>query len=246
MPEIVIWISSGLALILGGVIKGALGVGLPLVSVPVLALWLPTGRAIGVLSVPVILSNLVQAKEGSDLGSAWTRFKGLIITQLIATVLAVRMTADMSPQHLNMLVSIAVFAAVALMWLQPAFEIRNDDERRTSIFVGAVAGTLGGVSSLTGPVLITYLMALQLKRDEFVRSISLIYLTGSLPIYGGMLFFGRITWVDVGLSVIALFPVYIGMRAGRAIRHQLDDILFRRIVLGFLLGVAVLLFAKSW
>ena len=42
-------LSAG-ALIVGGVVKGALGVGLPLVAVPLLALWLPAAQAIGLLA----------------------------------------------------------------------------------------------------------------------------------------------------------------------------------------------------
>ena len=245
MPEFSIWLLSFVALVLGGVIKGALGVGLPLIAVPILSLWLPTGRAIGLLSVPVLWSNLVQARGGAGLVAGWRRFRGLILTQFFVTIVTVRLTADLPAQVLNVLVAGAVLFAVALMSVQTKLVVAPRHEVGLGIAVGALAGLLGGASSLTGPVVITYFLALRLPRDEFVRSISLIYLVGSLPIYGAMLWFGRIGWMDVGLSVLALLPVYLGMRIGMAVRQRLDEALFRRIVLVFLVVVAAMLLMKG-
>ena len=42
-----------LAFVVGGVVKGTLGVGLPLVVVPLLSLALPTPTAIGLVAIPV-------------------------------------------------------------------------------------------------------------------------------------------------------------------------------------------------
>jgi len=245
VPEFSIWLLSFVALVLGGVIKGALGVGLPLIAVPILSLWLPTGRAIGLLSVPVLWSNLVQARGGAGLMAGWRRFRGLILTQFFVTIVTVRLTTDLPAQVLNILVAGAVLFAVAMMSVQTRLVIAPKHEFGLGIAVGALAGLLGGASSLTGPVVITYFLALRLPRDEFVRSISLIYLIGSLPIYGAMLWFGRIGWMDVGLSVLALLPVYLGMRLGMAVRQRLDEALFRRIVLVFLVVVAAMLLMKG-
>ena len=245
VTEYGVWLLAGLALILGGVVKGSLGVGLPLVAVPVISLWLPTSQAIGMLAVPVVLSNLLQAAEGGDVGAGWQRFKGLIVAQFVVTVATVWLTAGLSARYLNLMIALAVLIAVALMTFQPKLAISRGREAQAGVGVGTVAGMLGGASSLTGPVLITYLMSLGLKRDEFVRSISLIYLTSTLPIYGAMLWFGRIAWTDIGLSILALGPVYLGMRAGRAIRQRLDERLFRKIVMLFLIMVAIILLTKE-
>lgn len=250
MPELLTWVFSFVALLLGGVIKGALGVGLPLISVPILSLWLPTGRAIGLLSVPVLWSNLVQARGGGGrsvegFAAGWRRFRGLIVAQFIVTVLTVGLTADLPAHYLNVLIASAVFVAVALMSFQTRLVVAPQHEFGLGIAVGVMAGLLGGASSLTGPVVITYFLALRLPRDEFVRSISLVYLAGSLPIYVAMLWFGRISWADVGWSILALLPVYLGMRMGQAVRQRLDETLFRRIVLVFLVVVAVILLMRG-
>lgn len=242
--DLAIWGWSAAALVLGGIIKGALGVGLPLISVPILSLWLPSGRAIGLLTVPVVWSNLVQARSGGLGFAGWRRFRGLIVTQLVVTILTVRLTANLPARELNILIAGAVLLAVLLMSLPARFSVPASHERIWGLAVGAFAGLLGGASSLTGPVVISYFMALKLPREEFVRSISLVYLAGSLPLYSAMLIFGRISWADVGLSMLAMAPVLLGMRIGQAVRQRLNEVLFRRFILIFLVAVAIMLLLK--
>ena len=111
--------------------------------------------------------------------------------------------------------------------------------------VGAIAGIMGGVSTLTGPIVITYLMALRLKREEFIASISIIYLLGSLPTYIAMLWYGRFGFNEVALSALALLPMFVGLRFGKAIRRFLSEIAFRRVLIGFLVILALMLVVKS-
>ena len=240
-----IWALSAAALVIGGLVKGALGVGLPLVAVPLLALWLPPAQAIGLLAAPVVLSNLIQAVEGGQLGPSWRRFRWLVLAQLVATIATVRMTLDLSPAQLNAMVAGAVLLAVFLLALQPNVQVPEKHEKSIGVAVGLGSGLLGGVSSLTGPILITYFMALRLPRDVFVSSISLVYLAGSLPLYGAMVGFGKITPAQLALSFVALVPVYVGMRLGRQVRQRLNEQLFRRVVLGLLVVIAIILLTKG-
>ena len=88
-------------------------------------------------------------------------------------------------------------------------------------------------------------MALRLSREAFVSSISLVYLAGSLPLYGAMVGFGKISPWALGLSALALLPVYLGMRLGRQVRQRLNEQLFRRVVLALLVLIALILLTKG-
>ena len=228
----------------GGVVKGTLGVGLPLVVVPLLSLIMPANQAIGLLVLPVLLSNALQAFEGGRFAYALRRFAPLMVAQLVATLLANHFSRDFSNQALNTAIAFTVITAVALMLLQPKGEIEARHQRWVGPVVGALAGAMAGVSSLTGPILITYMMALRLKRDEFVGSISIIYFVGAVPMYAAMLASDRFSWVEVAWSTLALLPVYVGIRAGAAIRGSLSETVFRRLLLAFLVLLSVLLLFK--
>jgi uncharacterized membrane protein YfcA len=53
--------------------------------------------------------------------------------------------------------------------------------------------------------------------------------------------FGRMSLDDMGYSFLAIVPMFLGLQAGRSIRHRLSEETFRKALLGFLVVVAVLL-----
>jgi uncharacterized membrane protein YfcA len=244
MPADFPWAPFVLAFILGGSVKGALGVGLPLVAVPLLSLWMPSPHAIGLMVAPVLSSNLWQAIDGGRLFQSLRRFRGLIAVQIIVTVLTVRMTLALTVAQMNMLLAFALLLAVCVMALKPTLRVPPSKEEAVGSAVGLFSGLLGGVSSLTGPVLITYLLSLKLDRDTFVASISVIYLSAALPLYGAMLWFGRVAVTDYALSGVALIPMAVGLGVGKMLRRRLEEALFRKVLLVFLTLLALLLLLK--
>lgn len=236
--------TGALMLTVGGVVKGALGVGLPLVSVPMLSLLVPAPQAMGLLVVPVLLSNAIQAWQGGRLVYAMRRFAPLMLAQLAATLLAVYWSQQLSTRALNVAIAVTVVSAVAIMVLQPSRQVPERHQWWAGPAVGAIAGGLGGLSSLTGPLLITYLMSLRLPREEFVGSISIIYFFGAVPMYAAMLWWDRFGWAEVGGSCLAMAPVYLGMAMGTRLRGRMSEQLFRRALLGFLVLLSVVLVFK--
>ncbi len=139
---------------------------------------------------------------------------------------------------------LTVLVAVAVMILQPKGTISSAQEKWLGPLVGALAGAMAGMSSLTGPLLITYLMALRLPRDVFVGSISVVYLLGALPMYAGMLWWERFGWSEVGWSTLALLPVYAGLLIGTSMRERLNEKQFRLLLLALLLILGTLLMVR--
>ena len=229
------------AILFGGLVKGTLGVGLPLFAVPIMSLMIGSTQAIALVSMPVLVSNIWQAWQEGNWKASLKRFWPLIVSQGSMTVLAVYCTLSFSVKQLNMLVAFAVVLAVITMLFKPSFNIPPHRENLMGGLVGALSGILGGVSSLMGPILISYTMSLKLQRDEFVGAISVIYLMAALPLYVAMFSFGRMEPIDLGYSVLALIPMAIGLRVGQKLRHRLSEEGFRKVLLGFLIFVAILL-----
>jgi uncharacterized protein len=232
------------SMLLGGAVKGALGVGLPLVVIPLMSLVIPSPQAMGLMVMPVLLSNIWQGFESGYLIASIKRFFPLLVTQTVASVLTVKLTLALSVKELNMMLAGAVILAVALMALKPTLKINAERERWSSAAIGFFSGMLGGISSLTGPIIITYLMALNLKREEFVGGVSVIYFCGALPMYLAMFWFDRIGLKDLGFSMLALLPMFIGLSLGKYLRVRLDEAFFRKALLGFLVIIAALLLLK--
>src|SRR5262245_40139376 len=52
------------SLVIAGVVKGVIGVGMPVVAFPLLSMLIDVQTAVMLLSVPLVLSNIPQALEG--------------------------------------------------------------------------------------------------------------------------------------------------------------------------------------
>jgi len=147
----------------------------------------------------------------------------LIAPQLAATILTVNFKRSLSTAGLNVNLAGSVSLAVALIAFQPTFQIIAERACVVGQSEGTLSGSLGRITSPSGPVIITYLMALGLTREKFVSSISVICLGGSLPLYSAMAWHGHFGWMDVGLSCLALLPMAMGLRLGKSVRRRLNE-----------------------
>lgn len=232
------------AFLLGGLVKGTLGVGLPLVVVPLLSLVMPGYQAIGWVAVPVLASNAWQAWEHRADAGQLRRFIPLILTLVASTLVTVRLTLSLSDQAIGRMIAVAVLAGVVLTAWKPRLRVGAGSEAGWGIGVGLASGLLGGVSSLTGPLIISYLMALRLPRDVFVGSISVIYLCAAIPLYAAMLWHDRIGPAELFPSLLALIPVGGGLLLGRRLRTRLGEQGFYNLLLVFLAALALALLFK--
>lgn len=234
-----------IAFIVGGFIKGTLGVGLPLFVIPLLAYRLPAIQAIGILVLPVLVSNFWQSLQGGVSRAGLMRFWPLVLSLTLTTVLTVHLTLGLSDAKLKVFVSVTVLIAVVLLFLKLELRVRPERERLWSAGVGLASGLMGGVSSLTGPVIISYLMALKLPRDVFVGTISVVYLIGAISVYTPMVYMGTLTVNEWRLSALALLPMTIGLLLGQRLRGRLTDDNFRTAMLVFLCVIALGLIIRA-
>ena len=102
------------AILCGGVIKGTLGVGLPLFAVPVMSLFISSTQAIALVSIPVLVSNIWQVWQEGSLKTSLKRFWPLMLTQAILTVCSVYWTLSFTVSELNRVLAFALILAVVL------------------------------------------------------------------------------------------------------------------------------------
>ena len=74
------------ALIFSGVVKGVLGVGLPLILVPLTTQFLDVPVAVALLTVPMIATNIGQALEGGRTIPAIWRLRSMLAALVLGTL----------------------------------------------------------------------------------------------------------------------------------------------------------------
>ena len=107
-----------MALLLSGLVKGILSLGLPLVGMPLLTLVVDVPTAVAILMIPLVLSNLIQAIEGRGTLVMLKRFWPLIICLIGGTFIGTALFAALDRQVL--LLTVGVLGDRAVHLLDPA------------------------------------------------------------------------------------------------------------------------------
>lgn len=220
--------------IVAGSTKGALGIGLPLVAVPLTAQFLDLSAAIGLLTVPMVVTNIGQALESGGTLAAVHRLWPMLATIVVGTWAGVHLLISIDRHLLNGVVGTILVALAAWLLCQPRITLSPAAERWAGPLIGLAAGVFGGIAGMFGPPLIAYLVGLGLHPDTFVKYISILFLaaTGTLLLtLGGT---GILSVVDVAISAAAMIPIQLGVVIGRWLRGRCPPALFRGLVLAVL------------
>ncbi len=237
LPDLWLLVAAGAVMGLGGFIKGAVGFALPMVALAGLGLFLTAQEAIAVLLIPTAISNLWQSLR-QGWGAARETF--LAFWRLNAAMAAVMAISAQFVPHiasttlfLMLGIVVTVAAVLQLAGWQPRGLIAGTGARRgwIQIVVGVVAGLIGGVTAVWGPVVLFYLIALGTDKQTQVRMLGLNFTIGWWVLLTAHLNSGILNAQTLPLSAAMLLPVLVGMAFGMQVQDRLNPPLFRRVTL---------------
>lgn len=240
---ILLW--CAFALFAAGTVKGILGIGIPVVSVSLMSLAVSVPSAVSLLPVPILLSNLWQSLSSGRVLGTLRRFAALVVAMVIGTFVGARLLIGMDHRVLLGLVGAAVLAFAVSAHFPRQLRLGPRAERWLGAPVGFLGGLLGGMTTFFGPPIIMFLFALHLEKDEFVGTISTIYLCAAIPLAAAFGMFGIMGREAFLWSTAAAVPVFLGVLAGQWLRARISQPAFRRGLLVLLLLVGVRLIYRA-
>ena len=236
-----------LALALGGLIKGALGVGTPLLTVPMMALVLPPQMAVAVMAIPVVVANLWQLFQSGSPVMAVKRFWPAFVAILAGTWIGVNILASLDDRTLLIVVGVAVFVFAIMQGSRFRIELPDRLVKPAGFLFGGASGLIGGISSFFGPMLITYLISVRdLDKNQFVGSISFLYVSAVVPWTAMLYFYGILDQRMIIYSTVATLPVTLGLLIGQRIRRHISDTRFRYLIIGILVVSALSMLWRAY
>lgn len=231
--------------LIGGLLKGVSGSGLPPVAVPLIALLSDVPTAIAIVQIPTMSINLMQAYPRShgprDVLPHWP----IATTLFFASIVGVSLLRVAPPTLLLALVAALTLVAALFLFFAPSFTLTARARLPVGIPMAAAAGVTAGMSSLAGTILVPYLMALRLPKDLYISVVSICYLSAIVPTIGAFLYWNVVEPRVFVLSALAVIPAIVGMWYGNRVRGRIDERQFRFVVLIVLAGSALLLFGKA-
>jgi hypothetical protein len=240
-PWIVAW--CFFALCCGGFIKGALGVGTPLLTVPMMAQVLPPQMAIAIMAVPVVVANLWQFAQAERSSAVVARFWPTFGAILIGTWVGVKILSVIEEKALLVLVGIAVIAFALLQGSRFRLHLPDRLVKPAGVLFGGASGLIGGVSSFFGPMLITYLISIRgLAKNQFVSTISFLYVGAVVSWTITLYIYDILDQRLLVYSTFATLPVTLGLLSGQRLRDHISESRFHNLIIGILVisGVSML------
>lgn len=243
--------SSSIVLIAGvlalaGFVKGVVGLGLPTVTLALLAATLGIETAMAVMLLPSLVTNLWQALAGGAFLALLRRLWPFLLALALATLAASGAPALIAASTLTALLGLttALYGAVGLAtppWPQP-----GRIERPLAPAVGLATGVLTGMTGSFVMPAVPFLQALGLPRDRLVQAMGLTFLVATLALAAGLGGRGLVPERLALLSALAVLPALLGMEVGRRVRGALSERRFRQVLFASLLALGLWLLLKPW
>lgn len=230
---------AGLAILAGGLVKGATGMGAPLIAVPVMASIYNVPTAIAVMTVPLVVSNLWQiwqyrgAREGRE--ALWWLLAGCLPGVVAGTFLL----GLLDEAWLSLMLAALVLVYLALRWLKADFVIPPARARNLSLPVGLFTGILQGAAGMTSAIGVTFIHAQRLPRQAYVFAVSVMFTALSATQLLSLSAIGLMSWHLAFLSAAALIPIMLGVWLGQKLSDRVSQRTFDRLTEAVLLLVAI-------
>jgi hypothetical protein len=219
------------SLIVAGLLKGIIGVGMPVVALPLLSLLIDIKSAAMLLSMPLIFSNLPQALEGGKTGRCLIQLMPVILGMIPGLFLGVRVLLALDANVAKIIAGLVIMGVGGVTLLAPKLQLQSRLVLPTGITFGFFGGILGGIAAMPGPLVFIFLLAKGLRGKAFTKEASL-YLVVSAGLLAILLTASRqFSWLDVSVSTAAMLPVVLGMYVGQHMRDKIAPETFKKLVL---------------
>ncbi len=221
--------------------KGMIGFGVNIISVSIMSLFVGPKAAIAIVNLPSFFNNLflvIQRRDNTSLALVrriWRLMASGLVGILLGSVLLILLNTDLISIGLGIM---TVLFVLTERWRQN-WRIPPEKEPILAPVAGFSAGLLGGVSGITGPILVAYLYSLRLEKRHFVFAISLMFLIFSGAQTISLWAYGFYTPQIALYAISYLIPLILGTIAGAKAQDKISQKLFERLVLAALLLVGL-------
>ena len=233
------------AFLIGGVVKGVIGLGLPSVSLALLAIIIDLPSAMALIVMPTIFTNVWQGMVGGNgkviVVRLWPFLLMAAVTVWIGAIALTRVDLAWLSALLGLL--LIIYSVVNLGGFH--FKI----SQRHEVWLGPLLGSVNGVfMGMTGSSVVPgvmYLQSLGLSRDVLVQAMGILFMVSTLALAIALQQNAFLTFQNGLISLASLIPTVIGMFIGQRIRLNLSEAWFRKVffVSLLLLGVYIIFMA---
>lgn len=237
MPPVDVMIALAVIVAVGALVQGAVGLGLGLVSAPLMTLIAPSLMPGTMLWLAAILPVMTLVRDWADVD--WRGLGWAFAGRVPATVLGAWIVSVVSTRTLGVVVGFMVLVAVILT----ARTVRLPMTRTALIGAGVVSGVSGTATSIGGPPLA--LLYQHAPLSQLRATLGVYFLGGALVSLAGLAVVGDLTAAQ-GKAALWLLPgVVLGFAVSVRVRQHVSGPRVRVYVLALCAAAALVLIART-
>ena len=227
-----VWMGTDTLLIaavfmVAGMVKGIVGLGLPTISMALLALFMPPAEAAALLVIPSLITNLWQAGPMRKLLPILRRIGGMQMGIAAGTLAGAAVLGAPAGSWAAVALGGALVAYAAWGFFGKPLLVPANAEKSMGPLAGALTGVVTAATGVFVIPAVPYLQALALQRDDLVQAMGVSFTVSTVALAIGLWFNDSYSIGAVSASVLMLAPALIGMYAGQYLRMRLSAQLFR-------------------
>ena len=231
--------------LLAGLVKGAMGFGLPLVAISLLPLAVPVETALALNAIVVVVTNLQQVVQGGKYRAGFSNAWPLVLGMIIAIPPAAFLAAGLDSDTLLLIVGAAVLAFIAASVVNPTLALPAWLQKPAGLAFGVIGGVVGALTSAPAAVMAPYMLALHLPRSDYMTAFGMVLSSFGLIVGASYAAVSILDWSHFGPGLVSIPVAIAGMWVGDRWARRLATETFRRAVLMLLAILAVVLIRRA-
>ena len=227
----------------GGVLKGLAGLGMALISVPIIGLLYDPVLAATIVSIPLIVSNVRQGLFSGKFTYTVRNYGPFLASMSVVMGPTVYFSTLLPITYISVVLGLLAitYALMNLGFKLPT--IPDSKDYSAQLIAGSTAGFAGGLSGLIAIPLAFYVISRKIERLTAVSLMGLAFLISGIALLAGHLYNGNLTQQLLFVSVLSSIPGIAGTLLGEVFRSKVSTLVFRKIVLivVLLIGIKILI-----
>ena len=230
------------AFLLAGFVKGVIGLGLPTVSMGLLAVSMPPVQALTIVIVPAIVTNIWQTFVGPYLRDIVRRLWPLMLGTVIGIWSAGGLLTGPYARYGAIVLGVLLMVYSLISLVKVTFTVARAKEKWVGGIVGLITGVVAAATGVQVIPSMPFMQSIGMEKEELVQALGVFFTVATLAQAFNLTSAGLLNASTALPDVIAMVAAFSGMFVGQSVRTRMQPDTFRRwfliamMLLGFYLA----------
>ncbi|MCY4050283.1 MAG: sulfite exporter TauE/SafE family protein [Gammaproteobacteria bacterium] len=232
-------------MLFAGIVHGSLGIGFPMVSTPLIAVFLDVRLAILMTLLPTVAVNVATIASGTDQMRSIKDYAPMFLGAIAGSIIGAWMLATMDPSPFRLALALLIILYLFTGTRSSKYTEWLPHHNRTIMCgFGLTAGISGGITNVMVAILIIYFMNQSMARSKILPIFNICFLIGKVT---QLVILSLAGWVNLNLIYQSLLPAIValcGLWAGTKIGIHISKEIYKNMLHVLLVILAIVLITQ--